>query len=164
MVGEVVAKAGPLNKLDLIAVTVGPGSFTGLRVGLAFAKGLGAALGKPVIGVGSLDALAGDRPGLTAAAVDARREQLYLQVFENAVPRSEPMALRIEDAVALIRGLGEPSSVVGSGAPLLAKAFPQARLVLDAVPDPGVVARIAARSERAPTPLYLRAPDALLPA
>lgn len=164
MVREVADEASPLNKLDLIGVTVGPGSFTGLRVGLAFAKGLGAALGKPVVGVGSLEALAGERPGLVVAVIDARREQVYMQAFKDGRPCLEAAALRGVDAVTEIRRLGEPVVLVGSGAPLLAQSFPGAQLVPDAVPDPVVVARIAARSERPPTPLYLRAPDAVLPA
>ena len=165
MVREVMVKAGlGLTKLDRIGVTVGPGSFTGLRVGLAFAKGLGAALDRPVIGVGSLEALAAERPGLTVAVVDARRGQVYVQAFEGGLARMQPAALLAEDAIAEIRRLGAPAALVGSGAPLLAQAFPQAHLAPNAVPDPVMVARIAARTERPPTPLYLRAPDAVLPA
>ncbi len=76
MVQEAMDQAGLAFKaLDRIGVTVGPGSFTGLRVGLAFAKGLGLALARPVVGVGTLDALAASEPGadLTVAAIDARR-------------------------------------------------------------------------------------------
>ena len=165
MVREAVGAAGlAFGALDRIGVTVGPGSFTGLRVGLAFAKGLGAALGKPVVGVGALEALAGERSGLVVAAVDARREQVYVQAFEAGRPLMKPVALRADDAIAEIRRLGEPVALVGAGAPLLAEAFPHARLEPDAVPDPVVVARIATRSEAPPRPLYLRAPDAVLPA
>ena len=165
MVRETMKEAGlAFRDLDRIGVTVGPGSFTGLRVGLAFAKGLGAALGKPVVGVGSLEALAGERPGLVVAAVDARREQVYVQAFEDGRPLMEPGALRAEDAVVEVRRLGTPAALIGTGAPLLAEAFPLARLEPDAVPDPVVVARIAARSDTPPRPLYLRAPDAVLPA
>lgn len=165
MVREAMVKAGlAFTTLDRIGVTVGPGSFTGLRVGLAFAKGLGAALGKPVVGVGSLEALAAGRSGLTVAAVDARRGQVYVQAFEDGAPRMEAAALRAEDAIAEIRRLGEPAALVGSGAHLLAEAFPHAHLATNAVPDPVAVARIGAGTDRAPTPLYLRAPDAVLPA
>lgn len=165
MVRETMGEAGlAFGDLDRIGVAVGPGSFTGLRVGLAFAKGLGAALGKPVVGVGSLEALAGERTGLVVAAVDARRGQVYVQAFQDGEPRMEPAALRAEDAAARIGRLGSPIALVGTGAPLLAETFPSAGLDPDAVPDPAVVARIAARSETPPTPLYLRAPDAVLPA
>lgn len=165
MVREAMGAAGlAFSDLDRIGVTVGPGSFTGLRVGLAFAKGLGAALGKPVVGVGSLEALAGERSGFVVAAIDARREQVYVQAFEDGRPLMEPAAVRAEDAVVEIRRLGAPVALVGSGALLLAEDFPLAGLEPDAVPDPVVVARIAARSEAPPRPLYLRAPDAVLPA
>jgi tRNA threonylcarbamoyladenosine biosynthesis protein TsaB len=165
MVREAMGAAGlAFADLDRIGVTVGPGSFTGLRVGLAFAKGLSAALNRPCIGIGSLQALAGERPGLTIAVVDARRGQVYAQAFRDGRPLTEPAALRAEDAIADIRSLGEPAALVGSGAPLMAEAFPHAHLAPAAVPDPVVVARLAARSEAPAKPLYLRAPDAVLPA
>ena len=165
MAREAMAQAGlRFGDLERIGVTVGPGSFTGLRVGLAFAKGLSSALARPAVGVGSLEALAGERPGFVVAAVDARREQVYVQAFDNGRPLMEPAALRADYAIAEIRRLGEPLALVGSGAPLLAEAFPSARLAPAAVPDPVVVARIAARTETPAKPLYLRAPDAVLPA
>ena len=75
LVAETLAEAGlAFRDLNRIAVTVGPGSFTGLRVGLAFAKGLGSALGLPVIGIGTLEAMAAAlkaRPGLVAVALEA---------------------------------------------------------------------------------------------
>ena len=86
MVAEVMASAGvEFTALGRVGVTVGPGSFTGVRVGLAFAKGLGLALGIPCIGVGALDALAATAGssavgGKLAAAIDARRGQVYLHM------------------------------------------------------------------------------------
>jgi tRNA threonylcarbamoyladenosine biosynthesis protein TsaB len=76
------------SSLDRIAVTLGPGSFTGLRVGLAFAKGLGAALSIPVVGVGALEALAMTAPALadTLAMIDARRDQVYAETFWDGSP------------------------------------------------------------------------------
>lgn len=164
MVAEAMEGLGGFTKLDRIGVTIGPGSFTGLRVGLAFAKGLGTAIGKPVVGVGALEALAGGRPGMTVAAVDARREQVYMQAFEDGQALMEPAALRAEDAIAAIRRLGEPAALVGSGAALLAGAFAKAKVIADAVPDPVTIASVTARTARPPTPLYLRAPDAVMPA
>ena len=74
MARDVMAEAGvTFERLDRIAVTVGPGSFTGLRVGIAFAKGLAFALDKPAVGLGTLEALAAQAPGLVFPAIEARR-------------------------------------------------------------------------------------------
>jgi tRNA threonylcarbamoyladenosine biosynthesis protein TsaB len=75
---DTMAEAGlDFGAIDRIGVTAGPGSFTGLRVGLAFAQGLGAALDRPVVGVSSLDALAASGEGeAVAALIDARRGQV----------------------------------------------------------------------------------------
>jgi tRNA threonylcarbamoyladenosine biosynthesis protein TsaB len=152
-------------QLGRIGVTVGPGSFTGLRVGLAFAKGFAAALGVPAVGVGVLEALAAEVPeGVAAAVVDARREQVYLQVFEDGVALSQPAALPIEAASELVARLaaGGEATLIGSGGPLL--VVPGARLLPAEGADPVRVARLAARRPAAaPEPLYLRAPDARLP-
>jgi tRNA threonylcarbamoyladenosine biosynthesis protein TsaB len=165
MVREAMAKASlAFPDLDRIGVTVGPGSFTGLRVGLAFAKGLSAALDKPAVGVGALETLAAERPGFVVAAVDARRDQLYVQAFRDGRALMEPAALHADDAVAQLRALGRPDTIVGSGAPLLAGAFPDAAADDTAVPDPAALARLAARTNAPVKPLYLRAPDAKLPA
>lgn len=165
MVREVMAEAGvAFEDLGRIGVTVGPGSFTGLRVGVAFAKGLATALDRPCVGVGALEALAGMRPGLVVAAVDARRGQVYVQAFDDGQAVMAAAALRAEDAVSQIRAFGQPATLVGSGAPLLADAFPGAQVETEALPDPVVVARLAARSMTLATPIYLRAPDAVLPA
>ncbi|MDO8899729.1 MAG: tRNA (adenosine(37)-N6)-threonylcarbamoyltransferase complex dimerization subunit type 1 TsaB [Phenylobacterium sp.] len=154
--------------LDRIGVTIGPGSFTGLRVGLAFAKGLGAALGRPVVGVGTLAALAeplGD--ALVFALIDARRGQVYLQAFAAGRALMAPDALDVATAAARVAELsgGRDSVLVGSGGPLLADLMPGARLVAAPACDPAAVARLAAAqaSPPAPRPLYLRAPDARLP-
>jgi tRNA threonylcarbamoyladenosine biosynthesis protein TsaB len=155
------------DQLARIGVTVGPGSFTGLRVGLAFAKGLGAALGAPVAGVGVLEALAAEAEGLVFAAVDARRDQVYLQAFEDGRALMAPDALELGTAAARLAEIaaGRPATLVGSGAPLLAMAAPQAQVLAPPGPDARLVARIAAARPPAPArPLYLRAPDARLPA
>ena len=165
MVREVMETAGlSFDDLDRIGVTVGPGSFTGLRVGVAFAKGLSAALDKPCVGIGSLEAMAAERIGLVVAVIDARRDQVYVQAFRDGHALVEPQALRAEDAIAEIARLGTPDLIVGSGAPLMAGAFPDADTEAAAVPDPAALARLASRSEAAVAPIYLRAPDAKLPA
>ena len=101
MAQAVMAEAGlPFAALMRIGVTVGPGSFTGLRVGVAFAKGLAAALDVPAVGIGTLEALAAQGEGLVFAAIDARRDQLYLQAFEDGQPLMAPDALHRDVAAA----------------------------------------------------------------
>jgi len=168
MARAVMAAAGlAFDRLDRIAVTVGPGSFTGLRVGIAFAKGLALALDRPTVGIGTLEALACEAEGLVFAAVDARRGQFYLQGFEAGRALMAPEALTAEVAAARLAALsrGRPFTLVGSGAGLLAEAAPQARVVSAEGADARRVARLALTRQPAPLrPLYLRAPDAKLPA
>jgi tRNA threonylcarbamoyladenosine biosynthesis protein TsaB len=159
----------PFADLDRIGVTVGPGSFTGLRVGLAFAKGLGLALARPCIGVGTLEALAASDPGagLTAAVIDGKRGQLYLQVFAGGAALMAPDALPVEIAAARLAELwrGGPARIVGPGADLLAGVLPDAQVIGRAAPDPVALARLAAAkpADVPARPLYLRPPDAKLP-
>ena len=170
LVRQTMLEAGvAFADLDRIGVTVGPGSFTGLRVGLAFAKGLGLALGKPCVGVGALEALAASDPGrgLTVAVIDAKRGQVYLQMFDGGAALMAPDALPIEDAAARLAELwrGGPVRLVGPGAHLLAGVAPEIEILERAAPDPlAVCALAAARPADVPArPLYLRAPDAKLP-
>ncbi len=170
LVQEVMQQAElAFSALDRIGTTVGPGSFTGLRVGLAFAKGLGLALGKPCIGVGSLEALAASEPGpgLTVAAIDAKRGQVYLQVFDGAASLMAPDSLSVEVAAARIAELwrGGPVRLVGPGWPLLADVATEIQVIARAAPDPAAICALAAvkPSRALARPLYLRAPDAKLP-
>jgi tRNA threonylcarbamoyladenosine biosynthesis protein TsaB len=169
LVRETMAAAGlPFSALDRIGVTVGPGSFTGLRVGLAFAKGLALALGRPCVGVGTLEALAASESGagLTFAAIDARRGQVYLQAFSGGQTVMAPDVLPVEIAAARLAEFnpGPDTLIVGSGAPLLEGLVPGARIIAREAPDPVALARLAGTKPPAPArPLYLRAPDAKLP-
>jgi tRNA threonylcarbamoyladenosine biosynthesis protein TsaB len=168
MAQGVMADAGlAFDRVQRIAVTVGPGSFTGLRVGIAFAKGLALALDLPAVGIGTLEALAAEAEGLVFPAIDARRGQLYLQAFEDGRALMAPDALTAETAAARVAELsqGRPFTLIGSGAALLADLMPGARLVPADGADARQVARLAAARAPAPLkPLYLRAPDAKLPA
>ena len=168
MARQVMDEAGlRFDQLDRIGVTVGPGSFTGLRVGIAFAKGLALALDRPTVGIGTLEALAAQAKGLVFPAIDARRGQLYLQAFEDGRALMAPDALTVEGAAARIAELsmGRQFTLTGSGAALLADLNPTATLLPADGADAGEVARLATLRDPAPLkPLYLRAPDAKLPA
>jgi tRNA threonylcarbamoyladenosine biosynthesis protein TsaB len=156
----------PFTALDRIGVTVGPGSFTGLRVGLAFAKGLALALDKPIVGIGTLEALAASvaNQGLVLAIVDARRDQAYWQAFSGGEPISEPQAWTLPDIVDWAVERGGPQVLAGPGAALLASRFPGAVIAPLTAPEPSAIARLAAeRAPARPQPLYLRTPDAKLP-
>jgi len=173
MVEEVMRTSGRgFGDVDAFAVTVGPGSFTGLRVGLSAARGFGVATGRPVIGISTLAVLAApllaeDDAVPVAAAIDARHGNVYLQMI-GAAGRVliSPRAMTLKDAARSV-AIG-PVRLVGSGAALLMQAWPSGeRPPLDvhgeATPDPVWLARLAsvadpARSE--PRPLYLREADA----
>ena len=146
-------------------VTVGPGSFTGLRVGLAIAKGLALALTRPCVGVGVLEALAASISGAgpTAAVIDAGRGRVYLQLFDAGVSLSGPDILTLDLAAGRLVGVFPSGRMVvtGPGARLLIGAAPFATLDETATPDPRVVAQLAGLAPSAPPrPLYLRPPDA----
>ncbi|WP_293370909.1 tRNA (adenosine(37)-N6)-threonylcarbamoyltransferase complex dimerization subunit type 1 TsaB [Phenylobacterium sp.] len=168
MARDVMAEAGlKFDQVDRIAVTVGPGSFTGLRVGIAFAKGLAFALDKPAVGIGALEALAAQAKGLVFPAIDARRGQLYLQAFDEGAALMAPDAVTAEVAAARIAELsqGRPFTLIGSGSVLLADFAPAATVIAAEGADARDVARLAAARTPGPLkPLYLRAPDAKLPA
>ncbi len=167
LAAEVMRDAG-IGFADLrrVAVTTGPGSFTGLRVGLAFAKGVALAREIPCVGVGTLEALAGSLPegARTLAAIDAGRGQIYLQGFEAGRPLAPPEALDVEAAAARTAQL-RPVRLAGSGAALLAAAAPAAAVFPLDAPDPAAIGRLACGLKAAPppAPIYLRAPDARLP-
>ncbi|TAK46657.1 MAG: tRNA (adenosine(37)-N6)-threonylcarbamoyltransferase complex dimerization subunit type 1 TsaB [Xanthobacteraceae bacterium] len=158
--------------LDRIAVTVGPGSFTGLRVGIAAARGLALAAARPAVGITTLAALAAPLaaeggPDPIVAAIDARHGQVYFQVLGgNGTTLIRPRIGPIEEATRAAR-FGTPR-LIGNAAPLLAAAWPaQAPAPLDIDPRPapdiawvawlGAATRTDQDSAR---PLYLRPPDA----
>ena len=143
------------SELDRIAVTVGPGSFTGLRIGLAFAKGLSVALDIPCAGVGVLDVLGRKTGGGSSLVVlDARGGQVHCQAFDGGLPVGPAMTLDV-GAAAQLRA---PDLLIGDGASLLAAAFPLARQIIPEACDPAIVAALgAAEPPPPPNPVYMRA-------
>lgn len=181
MVVEVMSEAGGgFGRLDLVAATVGPGAFTGLRVGLAAARGLALACGRPCIGVTTLEAVAagaragadGPRGRTLLVALRSRRAELYVQTFDDAGVATRPPSAVLAEALPGM--VAPPVLVVGDAGPEAAGALAAAGVdaAIGAAPgvaDPGVVAAIAASRRRdgadlpPPAPLYLRPPDAVRP-
>jgi tRNA threonylcarbamoyladenosine biosynthesis protein TsaB len=164
---------GGFATLDRIAVTTGPGSFTGIRIGLAIARAMGLALNIPVVGVSTLVAFAGPllvepQPGIIASAIDARHGRVYFQLFES---NGRPLlAARIDGLREAARAIGAgPVRVTGSAARMLALEAARFGLNVDLIssaesPDIVVVAQIGLAADprnAPPRPLYLKAPDAL---
>jgi tRNA threonylcarbamoyladenosine biosynthesis protein TsaB len=163
---------GGFESLDRVAVTVGPGSYTGLRVGISAARGIGLAAGIPVVGVATLSAflaplMAHERRGLFTAAIDAKHGKIFIQAIaaggRTIIP---PGLMSYRDAIRLL-GSG-PLLVTGSAsAPLAVEARAQGVEVsinqASLVPDITWVARLGAMADpnqALPKPLYLREPDA----
>jgi tRNA threonylcarbamoyladenosine biosynthesis protein TsaB len=158
--------------LARIAVTTGPGSFTGVRIGIAAARGLALALDIPAVGIGSLDAIAfpvtGSRTeGTLVATLDAKRGEIYalardLGANETLIPATAvsagALATRLESA-------REPLILIGAGAPIAAAALAGRAVEIAGVPEYPDIANVArlglaAGEGSPPTPLYARAADA----
>ena len=172
MVEAALASAkAPYADLGRVAVTTGPGSFTGVRIGIAFARGLALALDIPAIGIGSLDALAyplaQSGKGTIAAVLDAKRGEVYALVRDMASGAAlvEAQALRIEDLALRLSHAERPITLTGAGARLVADGLgnPDAAIMGEAeAPDIADVVALAldAAAYEPPRPLYGRGADA----
>lgn len=168
MVEATMQKAGiGFAALQRLAVTTGPGTFTGQRVGLAFMRGLRVALKKPLIGITTLEAMAFATGAERAAAIhDAKRDEAYLLLWERGEIILPPTVMLFKEALTRIHAFG-PCALCGTGA-TIAKTELGAEFHLTDIrqPDALWVAKLAltcAPSDISPAPLYLRAPDAKLP-
>lgn len=172
MIAAVLAEASlSADGVDRLAVTVGPGAFTGLRVGLAAARGLALATGRPLVGLTTFEVIAHGLPACgrpLLVAVDSRRLEPFLQLFDaGLVPVGEPRLLTPEACAAWLPA--GPLLVAGDGAaalrPVLAGRPDTVFADGSGLPDAAVAARLAASlapgAGLPPRPLYLRAPDAV---
>ena len=163
---------GGFPSLTRIAVATGPGSFTGIRIGLAMARAMGVALGIPVVGVSTLAAFAAPllsepRTGIIAAAIDARHGSIYFQLFEpSGRPRGQP---RCDTPRECVRAIGAgPAWLAGDAAALVAAEAQRAGLPYDldaasAAPDIVALAWMGLAVDPANSParpLYVKPPDA----
>lgn len=173
LIRKVSADAGTtLSDLDVLVVDVGPGRFTGLRVGVATVRALAFALGMPVVGVTSLEVLAagvasGVQPSVITAVIDARRGEVFQQVFDvkagprpEVTPRGKPVVGRAADVV-----IGAGGVVVGDGADQYGQVYRDHGWPVTPGhnPDAAVMPALAASHQARPgaeiEPLYLRDPD-----
>ncbi|HXP75408.1 MAG TPA: tRNA (adenosine(37)-N6)-threonylcarbamoyltransferase complex dimerization subunit type 1 TsaB [Stellaceae bacterium] len=177
MIARVMAAAGlGFGGLDLIAVTLGPGAFTGVRIGIATAQGLALATGLPALGLGSFETVAAAVPAALLegrallVAIESRREELYLQAFDYTRAPLGEGTLVAPDHWRTAAPTG-PLVLAGDGAARLRPAFEGRDLVTAPGPgtaDAAALARLAAERWRAGLrterlqPRYLHAPDVTL--
>jgi len=168
MVQEVMASAGmQFSDLDRLAVTTGPGTFTGVRIGLSMARGLGLATGLPVIGIDTLRAIAANDPTPGTAvlvAADARRDEVYAALYD-----AQRRVLR-QPAVMAVAAAGHElppgTRIIGTAAEMVITACGRPDLICSSSGNLPVATQFAALAallplpQGMPSPLYLRAPDA----
>jgi len=176
-VERAVAAAGGWDAVDRIAVGLGPGSFVGIRIGIATAKGLAVSTGLPATGICTLDALGRGLAGASRparprlAVIDARRGEVFAALYSSAAERLwEPLVTAPEALAEQVGGLPEPPLAAGSGAVRFRDELENLGIEVPGDDDP--LHRIAARhlcalaeapadgTEDRLEPIYLRSPDA----
>jgi len=174
LIAELLLEAGwARGSLERIGVSVGPGSFTGLRVGIACAQGLSLGLGVPLVGVSSLRAMAravpSDLPGVRCAVLDARRAEVFAAAYDpgpRAAEHLAPLALSSESALeTLAARLSGPVVWIGSGLSLLGQS-PGCSTPDTAEPSAAAVGLLAEELDPAANPalpVYIRDAGATLP-
>ncbi len=177
---EAAAALGGWDQVDRIAVGLGPGTFTGLRIGIATATGLAVSAGIDLAGVPTLRALAldlaegGSGDSLSVPVLDAKRGEVFIAVYDSVGREvSAAVAVAPEAAVEMILGLGTALTVGGPGAVRFADLFDRAGVpIAGSGPDSGrlsgsAICELGAAAEPAGPqnplePIYIRAPDAQL--
>lgn len=162
--------------VERIAVTIGPGSFTGLRVGVSATRGWALALGVPAVGVSTLEGMAAslppsERDGKDVLTVlDAKRGEVYAALFDrDGLPVRQPTALTPDALVSFVGDRSSPLVIAGTGAAIAARALAERSpgiATQEAYVDVASLAELGASRDPAgaPSPLYLRGADAKLPA
>ncbi len=164
-----------IDDVDRIVVGVGPGGFTGIRIGISTALGLAQARGLPVVGASTLDTLAlgmgdaGHGDAVLVPLIDARRNEVFTAAYrrtdDGVTCVAQARALPVAEAAAFLSGLGGPVVVAGDGTARIAEdVLAEAGAVIDAasgVVRAALAVRLADGGQGLPvTPIYLRLPDA----
>lgn len=182
MIADILKQANVrADVLDLLSVTVGPGAFTGIRIGLATARGIALAANVPCLGLTTTEVIAHDlgddevQEGSLLVALDSKRSDVYVQAFApDRNPITEPQAIEPETLPQWVRGIPGPVRIVGDASAVAFEVlenlpFDSVRLDGYETPDASVLAALAARrwskedAIPSPSPLYLRPPDAKMP-
>lgn len=171
LIERILAEAGwNARSLQRIAVATGPGSFTGLRVGIALAQGVSEGLGIPLVGVGSLEAMAAAAPpelsGARVAVLDARRAEVFLGAYaEDGRELLAPQVVEARAAAELAGSLGRSGVLLGKDWQGELPGWRHHRSDESDLPHARWIAALAARCEPGPAvvPLYLRPPTAVVP-
>jgi tRNA threonylcarbamoyladenosine biosynthesis protein TsaB len=170
MIEQAMAKAGcGYADLDRIAVAVGPGSFTGIRVGLAAALGLSLASSVPAVGISSFLTVAEvERRGRRLfALLDSRREEPFLVELDTNLHFVQPPAVVTPDALHAILASAQPLTLAGDAPAMTRYAEQDGIQIIQAAPHALAVAHLAADPERRydlpPKPVYVRPPDVTMP-